>query len=236
MIQSFGYNFKARYLLFAIGIFVLLSAPVFAAEDTAVDTEIIEVSDNPKGVIAEDYELKDKSSKADYAEIEGLPQLDFSTYTPQIFWLVIIFGIMYIFFTKKSLPDISFTIESRKNHIDADLTSAEKLQSEAETVQQHYEESLKEARSKASETIANMDKDIKDKTNQDISAFQKRAEQEVQDIESRIEKAKADAMDNMNDIATEVAADAVQKIIGVNPDTQKAKSIVESLSGKAKAA
>ncbi|MEM6781768.1 MAG: hypothetical protein AAF569_07890 [Pseudomonadota bacterium] len=227
MIQSFGYKLNARYLSFVAGVFAFLPSVAFAAEDIAEAP-----SDAAYGAGEGEYD----GHGADYAEVDGLPQLDFSTYSPQIFWLIVIFGLMYFFFSKKSLPDLSSTIENRKNHIDADLSSAEKLQAEAEEVQQQYEAGLSEARSNAADTISEIDKSIKAKIADDLDAFQKRSEKEIQDIETRIEQAKSEAMDNMNDIATEVAADAVQKIIGVNPDAQKAKSIVESLNGKAEAA
>lgn len=199
--------------------------------------DVHESVDDDTGLVSEEHGEEHAAEHAGgHDEVDGLPQLDFTTYTPQIFWLVVIFLVMYLILSKKSLPEISSTIENRKNHIDADLSTAEKLQAEAEEVQSAYEASLDGAREKAAETIGAMEQSIKDKSTAELEAFQKRAEKDIMDIEARIEKAKADAMGNMNDIATEVAADAVQKIIGVNPDSQKAKAIVESLSGKAKAA
>lgn len=231
------------------GVLAFVSFPAIAADEVHGAAEAVheehhagDAGDVDFGTGAHDEDALHGEHGADghgdgHAEehVDGLPQLNFSTYSPQIFWLVVIFLAMYIALSKKSLPDISSTIENRKNHIDADLSTAEKLQEEAEAVQHAYEASLDGARDKASETIADVEQAIKSQGASELDAFQKRAEKEIMDIEARIETAKAEAMNNMNDIATEVAADAVQKIIGVNPDAQKAKAIVESLTGKSKA-
>ena len=47
-----------------------------------------------------------------YAEVEGLPQLDFTTYSSQIFWMFVFFILLYVFFAKKTLPEISSAVES----------------------------------------------------------------------------------------------------------------------------
>ena len=138
----------------------------------------------------------------------GLPQFDPTWFPSQVFWLAVMFAILYVYFSRKTLPDISSTLENRKNHIEADLETAEKLQAEAEQVQESYEQSLQAARDNAADTVAGINASIKEKAAEEYAAFQKRAENEIRNIEKEIAQAKAKVMDNMNDIGSEVAAEA----------------------------
>ena len=166
---------------------------------------------------------------AHHGSSEGLPQLDPSSYPSQIFWLVVVFGIMYFFFAKKSLPEISGTIEKRSERISNDLDSAERLKEEVATVQKSYEDSLKGAREESSALFAQMEKDIKEKSEKFSADFQDDATKQIRDLEKDIDKARKAAMEEMADVAAEVAKGSAEKIIGVDIDINYAKSVVDSL-------
>ncbi|MGN7438529.1 MAG: F0F1 ATP synthase subunit B [Alcanivorax sp.] len=159
----------------------------------------------------------------------GLPQLDPSSYPSQIFWLVVVFVLMYFFFAKKSLPEISGTIEKRSERITNDLDSAERLKEEVSSVQTSYEDSLKGAREESSALFAQMEKDIKEKSEKLSSDFQDESTKQIRDLEKEIENARKVAMEEMADVAAEVAKDSAAKIIGVEVDLKYAKSVVDSL-------
>lgn len=183
--------------------------------------------------------VEDPSGLAAHAagkEKGGLPQLDFSTYTPQIFWLFLTFFVLYLVFKKKTLPDISSVIETRKNKISADLQSAETLTAQAQSVQTTYESGLQKARESAGKAVADVESAMAAKASQQNEAFRKRAETEIGAAETRILAAKDVAMKDMSVIAAEVASEAVKKIIGIGTDINQAKAIIQTLSDKAKAA
>ena len=175
----------------------------------------------------------DDAYKAAHGEVDGLPQLDFTTYTPQIFWMFVIFGLLYFFVAKKTLPEISSTIEGRKNHIQSDLETAEKLSAEADSVHDAYKESLTASQGKASETLQKADEKIKKEATKKSDEFRLKAEEAINETEARIEEAKAQAMADMNDVVAEVAATAVEKITGAQADTKHMQKIINN---KAKAA
>jgi F-type H+-transporting ATPase subunit b len=162
----------------------------------------------------------------------GLPQFDPTWFPSQIFWLAVSFFVLYLFFSKKTLPEISSVIENRRDHIRSDLDMAEKLTEEAENVQAAYENGLQSARDSAAKAVQDVDTAMKQKGAEQYEAFRERSEAEILAAESRINAAKDAAMDEMNTIAAEVASVAVKKIIGVDMDVKKAKSIVESLTDK----
>ena len=80
-----------------------------------------------------------------------MPQLDFSMWPPQLIWLAITFGVLYILISKFALPKIGGTIEQRQNRIANDLDEAQRLKDDTEKAIAAYEAALAEARAKAEE-------------------------------------------------------------------------------------
>ena len=168
-----------------------------------------------------------------HAEVEGLPQLDFTTYTPQIFWMFVFFIILYVFFSKKTIPEISGTVEKRRDKIESDLDGAQDLKEQAEKAQTEYEDALQEARVKASKTFRDAEDKIKQDSNAKMDAFKDRAAKLTQDTEAKLEKAKAKAMDDTQSIAAEIASLAAEKIVGVSTDIKQAETLVKNINKKA---
>ncbi len=181
------------------------------------------------------------ASAGEYGEekVGGLPQLDPSTYPSQLFWLAVTFVVLYLLFANKVLPDISNTIENRQELIKSDLETAESLKEEAEKIHQDYERILEESRQKAVALFDQVDADIKAKTEGASAEFRDRMQKEVQVAESRIEKAKSEAIKDIDGMAAEMASAAAKKIVGVSADIKQAKSVVKDINTekqKAKAA
>ena len=170
-------------------------------------------------------------------EIDGLPQLDFSSYSSQIFWMIMVFALLYIVLAKKTLPDISCTFENRKNHIQADLEAAEKIASEADSVHESYQASLTKAQEKAAKAVMDVENDMKKKSSDSFDEFRLRSEKEIKATEERINASKAEAMDEMNSIAAEAASVAVSKLIGKEANVSDVKEIIDGMKDeKARAA
>lgn len=166
----------------------------------------------------------------------GLPQLDPATYPSQIFWLVIMFVVLYIVFSRRVLPMISGTLENRREHIESDFTSAEKLQKEASAVHDAYEKILHDARLKADALYAEIEDSIQAKSAKEVKAFHERMDRETKLTEARLEKTQKDIRAEMDGIVAEVARQAAEKIIGVSADIAQIKSMIKDLNEKPKAA
>ena len=63
-----------------------------------------------------------------------MPQLDISTYPPQLVWLLITFLALYLVVWKVALPRIVDVREARQRRVEDDLGKAEALRSEAQTL------------------------------------------------------------------------------------------------------
>ncbi len=160
----------------------------------------------------------------------GLPQLDPSSFASQTFWLLVIFLLLYVFFSKKSLPEISQTIENRSERIQNDLDTAERLKEEVASVQSSYEESLQSSREESTALFKSIEDDIKKKSETEAKKFQEHSAKKIADLEESINQARDKAMEDMSEVAAEVAAQAAEKIIGVPTDTDSAKAVVKSLN------
>jgi F-type H+-transporting ATPase subunit b len=141
------------------------------------------------------------------------PPLDPGTFAPQLVWLAITFGLLYLLLKRVILPRVSDVIEGRKERIRDDLAEAETVRAATAQALIRYEQALAEARSKAS-ALANA---VRDKVKADVDEERAKAQAEItakiSAAERRIAEAKAKALVNVEDIASEVAGAIVARLI-----------------------
>lgn len=159
----------------------------------------------------------------------GLPQLDPTTFPSQIFWLLVVFTFLFVFYSKKSLPAISKTIEKRQDRIQNDLESAEKLRTEVEVVHTNYENSLASARAEAAKCYTDVETYIQKKSQEKQEILRARSENDVQRLEDKISSSVKNVMNEMEKIAAQIAIDATEKIINVSVNPEEALNIVSSI-------
>ena len=70
------------------------------------------------------------------------PPLDPATFVPQLVWLAIAFGLLYLLLSRVALPRVGEVIEERADRIRRDLDQAEKLKAETEGALAAYEQAL----------------------------------------------------------------------------------------------
>lgn len=160
----------------------------------------------------------------------GLPQFDPSSFPSQIFWLFFFFAVMYLIFSKKTLPEISSVIENRRNHIESYTEEAEKLRAKAEETQNLYETGLESARKEAAQITYDLHEEIQEKAAHKNEFFIEQSKVQIELLEKKLDKEKNEALSDMTKIAAEIASAAAEKIVGIKTDIAKAQQVVESLS------
>jgi len=98
----------------------------------------------------------------------GLPQFDFTTWSSQITWLIITFGLLYFILAKFILPKLGETITERGDRIADDLDAASRMQREAEDAQKSYERALADAKAKAHNVAESTRQSINDEIAKDL--------------------------------------------------------------------
>jgi F-type H+-transporting ATPase subunit b len=158
-----------------------------------------------------------------------MPQLDFSTFPSQIFWLAITFTVLYLLMAKLILPKIESVIGQRESRIEGDLQQASRMQGEAEAMLAAYEKALAEARRQAQAKM----KETTDRLNAIAAERQAEAGKMIAErlaaAERRIAEEKARAMASLRDIAVEVAQAATSRLVGSAVDGTRAGAAVDAV-------
>lgn len=165
----------------------------------------------------------------------GLPQLDLGTFPTQIFWLIISFGLLYWIMTKMAVPRIAEVLEERQDRISDDLETAERLNSEAKSVQEAYEQALSDARAQAHGQIKAANDALAAEQATAEAEHAKKMSRKTKTAETKIAKQRDEALESLMAVASEVAADATAKLIGVTPDEASVKKTVEAVTQEGRA-
>ena len=166
------------------------------------------------------------------AESGGMPQLDPEFWFSQIFWLIITFGILYVFLSKLILPKISSNLETRKSQILENIEAAEQQREDGELKIKEYEEIVLKSKNDAkiyfNQSRIKIMKDI----NLKKEALDKELDAEILKAETEIQSLKNNAPEKINKIATETSAHLLQQLIGAEVNGSSISAIVEDLSKK----
>tara|TARA_S200000501_G_scaffold150328_1_gene141762 strand:+ start:6540 stop:7037 length:498 start_codon:yes stop_codon:yes gene_type:complete len=155
-----------------------------------------------------------------------VPQLDISTFLPQIVWLIITFGVLYILMAKLALPRIGSILEQRQNRIEDNLGMAQNLKRESEADAKAYEAAIVEAREQARSSIQLAIKEMSEQSQRRQSELNDRLVAELKSAEERIGEAKKKAMSNISETAEDIVLDAAESLIGVAPSKDSIRSAV----------
>ena len=148
------------------------------------------------------------------AAAEGLPQFDITTFSSQITWLVLTFGLLYLVLWRFILPRIGKPISEREQHRANDLDMASRMQREAEEAQKEYERVLADAKAKAHNMSEATRASVNTEIDAEIEAADAEAAAQAKKSEAKIQTIRKAALANIDTIASDVAADIVKKITG----------------------
>jgi F-type H+-transporting ATPase subunit b len=146
-----------------------------------------------------------------------MPQLNPLDWGPQLIWLLITFGILYVLMLKVALPRIGAVIEARADRIAKDLAEADRLRRQTEEAIAAYEQTLAEAKQKAHAIIDEGRAKLKAESAAERARLDAELAERGAEAETRINAAKTAAMRDVNEVAANVAADIVRKLIGIAP-------------------
>lgn len=161
-----------------------------------------------------------------------MPQLDFSTFTPQLVWLAITFIGLYLFLGRVALPRIGGIIEQRRDRIADDLDEATRLKAQTDDAIAAYEAALAAARTKASGIAQETRDALAGETDKERSKVEASLSEKTKEAETRIAKTKKQAVANIKEVAAETAQAVVQKLIGTKVTKKSASESVTNVMGK----
>ena len=156
-----------------------------------------------------------------------MPQLEqIHTFLSQIFWLVITFGFLYLVLWKAALPRVSSILLERQERIDDDIRKAEEFRKEADEAVAAYEKLVADARSDAQDLIRAANEKLAADAAARQASLTEKIKADVADAETRIEKARAEAIKNIQSVSVEVAQAATSRLIGTEVPAEEAEAAV----------
>ena len=163
-----------------------------------------------------------------------MPQLDVTTFAPQIVWLVITFGAMFLIMWKAIVPKISDSLETRQMRLEDNLKKAEDLKREAEATLAAYEKALADARAQAHDEIHAIQSKLHEAAAQEEEELTAKLDAKLAESEKAISAEVEKAMDSVRGIAIDVASTAVERLADEAPKSADVEKAVDAaLSGKA---
>ena len=165
------------------------------------------------------------------ASAPGIPQLDFSTWGNQIFWLVITLVVIYSVLSKVALPRIAAILAERQGTITNDIAAAEDLKAKAEEAEAAYEKALVDARAEAHKIVAEAKAEIQG----DLDAAIAKADAEIAaksaESEKEIAEIRAGAMEAIQVVAADTAKEIVTALGGSVDDNKIAAAVDARMKG-----
>ena len=157
-----------------------------------------------------------------------MPQLNPFDWGPQLIWLLVTFGVLYLLMVYVALPRIGSVIEARAARIAKDLATADKLRRETEEAIAAYEQALAEAKQKAHAIVEAGRAKLKEESAKQRGKLESELAKRSAEAEARIGEAKTSAMREVNAVAVEVAADIVRQLIGLAPAKAEIEKAVQT--------
>ena len=180
--------------------------------------------------MAETPHAQDTHSAAEAAS-GGLPQFDLSTWSSQIFWLVITFGLLYFVLAKFILPRIGEGIGERGDRIADDLDAASRMQRDAEQAEVEYGRVMAAAKAKAHNISETTRKAMDDEIAAEVEAAELEFDNKQAIADESIAKVRAGALANIDSVAIETANAVVEKIAKLKLSAVQVKAAISSAKG-----
>lgn len=146
------------------------------------------------------------------------PPFDPTHWPSQLFWLVVLFGILYLLMSRVALPRVGKILEDRAERIAADLNAARAAQAKAATAQEMHDKTVAEARAVAQATARDAHNAVTAEADAKRHALEADLAAKLSAADLQIEAGKVAAMANVHGIAADAAAAIVQQLTGRTPD------------------
>ncbi|MEB3702395.1 ATP synthase F0 complex subunit b' [Candidatus Bealeia paramacronuclearis] len=141
-----------------------------------------------------------------------MPQLDFTTYPSQLFWLFVCFIVLYFILSYIATPKITKVIENRAGVLQKLSEKSHIHRDKAEELLAEYESTLQQARNEARERY----KAMADQVNIDFTKRQKEIIEKVTEkmrrAEQELHQAKVAAQKDLHGISLGVAQTILAKV------------------------
>ena len=165
----------------------------------------------------------------------GMPQFEFSSYSSQIFWLIISFILLYFIMSKIALPRIGEALKHRRDKITSDLDKAESLNKDASLALEKFQAEVDKTKIQTNSMIRKSNIDITSKTAVQIEDMKKEINLETEKSETIINQEKDKILDSIFDHCIPIVEDIVKQVSGKSVTQKEITKALDALSTKKEA-
>lgn len=155
----------------------------------------------------------------------GMPQLDFTTFGNQIFWLTVTLLVLYFVLAKVVLPRIAGVLADRQGTITKDIAAAEDLKIKALAAEEAYNQALADARTEAHVIVAQAKADIQAELDVAIAKADAQIAAKTAESDKAIAVIRESAVENVKIVAKDTAKEIVASM-GIKADAKTVTSAV----------
>ena len=144
----------------------------------------------------------------------GMPQLDFSTFPNQIFWLVVFCIVLFAIVKFFIIPRMEDIFANRRKIIDGNIAKAEEIRLRVGEIEKQIEEELKKAKSQCDEIMNISGNNIKEQMSQALEDSKIATSQLINEAEGRLKKLRDGSETAIEKISEELAKEIIKKVSG----------------------
>jgi len=156
----------------------------------------------------------------------GLPQFDLAQWPGQIVWLLIIFGVLYVVFSRVFLPAVSSTIDAREDKISGDIGDARRARDAARADLDAAAGELAQARARAQKVAMDAQNEAKAAALARQAVEEAKLAETLAVAEARIAAARAEAMGHVRTIAVETAQAMIHRLTGAEASSAEVERAI----------
>ncbi len=161
-----------------------------------------------------------------------MPQLDISTFLPQLFWLFISFGLLYFLRSKLCLAKIATIMEQRDLSIADNLKSAHLAKDQAVKLKSEYEAILLNSAKARSDNLAKVSKELSQMIDDKLVSFDKELNNLVLESEKRMKAFEATSENEIEEIAKKAALAILANIDNINLEEELVSKAIKKIKSE----
>ncbi len=161
----------------------------------------------------------------------SMPQLDPSTYSNQIFWLLVTLVVIYFVLSRIALPRIAAVLAERSGTITNDIAAAEELKLKATEAEAAYNKALADARAEAARIVADTKAQIQSDLDVEIAKADEVIAAKTAEGAKAIDEIRANAVASVEEVAKDTAGAIVAALGGTADQAVIDAEVAEQMKG-----
>jgi F-type H+-transporting ATPase subunit b len=157
-------------------------------------------------------------------QIEQLPFI----FTSQLFWLLLVFGIIFFGIGRGMLPKIQSTVDLREQRIADDLAQAEAARAAAEQTEEAWRNRMDEARAEAARLAQDARQESARETEAKVRGAADQINLKVEAAEQQIRQSVEAARAEIEAVTAEATRDMVARLTGIQVAPEEAAQAVRA--------